>query len=223
MELDKSLKVDFLSEIKGIIQQARTNAVRSVDFCRVQMYWTLGKRIFEEEQDGKERADYGAYLLKNLSKELVPEFGSGFSYRQLAFCRQFYKTYPIVNALRSQFNWTQYRLLIQIDNPDKREYYELEAMNNCWTARELERQINSGLYERLLLSNDKEAVLAVARSIVPTFKKVDTIRKTPNMISVKEPPFVSIMSDTNQKKLFFSNSGVAFQASNEKGANVQSV
>ena len=163
MELDKSLKVDFLSEIKGIIQQARTNAVRSVDFCRVQMYWTLGKRIFEEEQDGKERADYGAYLLKNLSKELVPEFGSGFSYRQLAFCRQFYKTYPIVNALRSQFNWTQYRLLIQIDNPDKREYYELEAMNNCWTARELERQINSGLYERLLLSNDKEAVLAVAR------------------------------------------------------------
>ena len=163
MELDKSLKVDFLSEIKGIIQQARTNAVRSVDFCRVQMYWTLGKRIFEEEQDGKERADYGAYLLKNLSKELVPEFGSGLSYRQLAFCRQFYKTYPIVNALRSQFNWTQYRLLIQIDNPDKREYYELEAMNNCWTARELERQINSGLYERLLLSNDKEAVLAVAR------------------------------------------------------------
>ena len=163
MELDKSLKVDFLSEIKGIIQQARTNAVRSVDFCRVQMYWTLGKRIFEEEQDGKERADYGAYLLKNLSKELVPEFGSGFSYRQLAFCRQFYKTYPIVNALRSQFNWTQYRLLIQIDNPDKREYYELEAMNNCWTARELERQINSGLYECLLLSNDKEAVLAVAR------------------------------------------------------------
>ena len=68
-----------------------------------------------------------------------------------------------MNALRSQFNWTQYRLLIQIDNPDKREYYELEAMNNCWTARELERQINSGLYERLLLSNDKEAVLAVAR------------------------------------------------------------
>ena len=62
MELDKSLKVDFLSEIKGIIQQARTNAVRSVDFCRVQMYWTLGKRIFEEEQDGKERADYGCLL-----------------------------------------------------------------------------------------------------------------------------------------------------------------
>ena len=95
MELDKSLKVDFLSEIKGIIQQARTNAVRSVDFCRVQMYWTLGKRIFEEEQDGKERADYGAYLLKNLSKELVPGIWQWVSYRQLAFCRQFYKTYQL--------------------------------------------------------------------------------------------------------------------------------
>lgn len=162
-ELDKSLRIDFLSEIKRIIQQSRTNAVRSVDFCRVQMYWALGKRILEEEQEGKERAEYGAFLLKKLSKELVPEFGSGFSYRQLAFCRQFYKNYPIVNALRSQFNWTQYRLLIQIDNSDKREYYELETLNNCWTARELERQINSGLYERLLLSNDKEAVLSVAR------------------------------------------------------------
>lgn len=167
-ELDKSLRIDFLSEIKRIIQQSRTNAVRSVDFCRVQMYWALGKRILEEEQEGKERAEYGAFLLKKLSKELVPEFGSGFSYRQLAFCRQFYKNYPIVNALRSQFNWTQYRLLIQIDNSDKREYYELETLNNCWTARELERQINSGLYGRLLLSNDKEAVLSVARKIFAT-------------------------------------------------------
>ena len=77
--------------------------------------------------------------------------------------RQFYKMYPIASALRSQFNWTQYKQLIAISDDYKREYYELEAMNNCWTARELERQINSQLYERLLLSNDKESVLAVAR------------------------------------------------------------
>lgn len=153
----------FLGEIKKIIDASRRNAVRSVDFCRVQMYWHLGKRIFEEEQQGKERADYGTYLIKNLASELEPEYGSGFSYRQLAFCRQFYRLFPIVNALRSQLNWTQYRLLIQIDDPDKREYYELESVNNAWTARETERQINSMLYERLLLSNDKEAVLAVAR------------------------------------------------------------
>ena len=112
---------------------------------------------------GKDRADYGTYLIKNLAKQLEPEYGSGFSVRQLEMCRQFYRLYPIANALRSQLNWTQYRLLIQIEDPDKRLYYELESVNNNWTARETERQINSQLYERLLLSNDKEAVLAVAR------------------------------------------------------------
>lgn len=158
------LHIDALySEVRKIIESSRANAVRSVDFCRVQMYWQLGKRIVDEEQKGKERADYGAYILQNLAKRLEPEFGSGFSYRQLKFCRQFYRTYPIGNALRSQLNWTQYRLLIQIPDPDKREYYELESVNNGWTGRETERQINSMLYERLLMSNDKESVLAVAR------------------------------------------------------------
>ena len=112
----------------------------------------------------KDRADYSTYLIRNLAEQIEPEFGSGFSYRQLNWCRQFYRSYPIVNALRSQLNWFQYRLLIQIDNDDKREYYELEAVKNNWTGRELERQIHSLLYERLLLSNDKEAVLAVARN-----------------------------------------------------------
>ena len=150
-------------DIRQIIETSRSNAVRSVDFCRVQMYWQLGRRIFEEEQQGKERADYGTYLLQNLAKRLEPEFGSGFSYRQLKFCRQFYRTYPNRNTLRSQLNWSQYRRLIQIDDPNKREYYELESANNAWTARETGRQIDSMLYERLLMSNDKESVLAVAR------------------------------------------------------------
>ena len=151
------------TEVREIIASARQNATRSVDFCRVQMYWNIGKRILETEQEGKERAEYGSYLLKNLAKKLEPEYGTGFSYRQLQFCRQFYRMYPIANALRSQFNWTQYRLLLAIPDDYKREYYELEAVNNAWTAREMERQINSQLYERLLLSNDKESVLAVAR------------------------------------------------------------
>ena len=153
----------LIADIRNIIDVARNQAVRSVDFCRVQMYWHMGKRIFEEEQQGKDRADYGNYLIKNLAKQLQPEYGSGFSVRQLEMCRQFYRLYPIANALRSQLNWTQYRMLIQIDDTHKREYYELEAVNNCWTSRELERQIHSQLYERLLLSNDKDAVLAVAR------------------------------------------------------------
>lgn len=150
-------------EVREIITSARQNAVRSVDFCRVQMYWQIGRRILEEEQKGKERADYGSYLLKNLAKKLEPEYGSGFSVRQLEMCRQFYRIYPNANTVCSQLNWSQYKLLISIPDEYKREYYQLEAVNNAWTKRELERQINSQLYERLLLSNDKESVLAVAR------------------------------------------------------------
>lgn len=127
------------------------------------MYWHIGKRIMEEEQQGKERADYGTYLIRKLAKTMEPEFGSGFGVRQLERCRQFYKLFPIASTLRTQLNWSQYKLLISISDSDKREYYELETVNNNWTGRELERQINSMLYERLLLSNDKESVLAVAR------------------------------------------------------------
>lgn len=152
----------FISDIRTIILSARESAIRSVDTVRVQMYWKLGERIFIEEQKGQDRAEYGAYLLQNVALEIEKEFGSGFSVRQLERARQFYRTYPIATALRTQLNWYQYRLLIQIDDKDKREYYELEATNNNWTGRELERQINSGLYERLLLSNDKKAVLEVA-------------------------------------------------------------
>ncbi len=170
------MKKEAKKIIRSIIDKARSTAVRSVDFCRVQMYWNIGKRIFEEEQQGKERADYGAYLIKNLAKELEPEYGSGFGERQLKFCRQFYRTYPIGNTLRSQLNWSQYRLLIQIPDPDKREYYELESVNNAWTARETERKINSMLYERLLLSNDKESVLAVARKERIPEKTVEIIK-----------------------------------------------
>lgn len=154
---------NLYNEVRVIIATARQNAVRSVDFCRVQMYWNIGKRIFETEQQGKERAEYGSYLLKNLAKRLEPEYGTGFSVRQLELCRQFYRIYPIANTLYSQLNWSQYKLLIAISDEYKREYYQLEAVNNCWTKRELERQINTQLYERLLLSNDKESVLAVAR------------------------------------------------------------
>lgn len=177
-KLSKPFPGTLIDDARKIIEAARANAVRSVDYCRVQMYWNLGRRIFEEEQQGKDRADYGSYLIKNLASHLEFEYGSGFSERQLKFCRQFYRLYPIGNALRSQLNWTQYRFLIQIDDPAKREYYELESVNNAWTARETERQINSKLYERLLLSNDKESVLAVARK--------ERIPETPQEI-IKSP------------------------------------
>lgn len=162
----------IITDIKQIIAQSRENAVRAVDFQRVLMYWHIGKRIFEEEQQGQERADYGAYLIKYLAKQLEPELGSSFSYRNLNWYRQFYRTFPIVNALRSQLNWTQYRQLLRINDPDKREFYIGESIKNNWSSRQLERQINSSLYERLLLSNDKETVLAVANNqLIPSDPK----------------------------------------------------
>lgn len=158
-----AISTQFISDIRDIIITSRNTAIRSVDFERVRMYWKLGERIVIEEQEGKERAEYGTYLIPNLARSIETEFGSGFSIRQLERARQFYRTYPIASALRTQFNWSQYKLLIHIEDNDKREYYEHETLNNNWTGRELERQINSGLYERLLLSNDKKAVLEVAR------------------------------------------------------------
>lgn len=154
---------NLVSEIRSIIETSRSNAVRSVDFCRVQMYWQIGRRIVEEEQGGQARAEYGKSLIKNLAKELEPEFGSGFGKRQLDYSKKFYLEFPIVHTLYAQLNWSQYKWLLDIADKDKREYYILETINNSWTARQMKRQINSMLYERLLLSNDKESVLAMAR------------------------------------------------------------
>jgi len=153
----------LLQKIVSLIEEAKENAIRSVDFHRVQLYWHIGSYIFEEEQQGKERAEYGKYIVKYLSQNLTPIYGSGFSTRQLYQSIQFYKTFPIVNALRSQLSWSQYRLLIRLEDVDKRTFYIYESVKNHWTSRQLERQINSHLYERLLLSNNKESVLAVAK------------------------------------------------------------
>ncbi|MAD46038.1 MAG: hypothetical protein CMH98_13640 [Oceanospirillaceae bacterium] len=153
----------LLTDARSIITTAQSNAMRSVEFHRVEMYWQLGERIFVEQQQQQDRAEYGSYLITSLAQELESEFGSGFSKRQLELSRQFYRCYPIANALCSQLNWFQYRLLIRITDADKREYYQLEAVKNRWSGKELERQINAQLYERLLVSNDKDAVLAIAR------------------------------------------------------------
>lgn len=158
------IETSIIQDIRQIIHRSREHAIRAVDFQRVLMYWHIGQRIFEQEQQGQKRADYGSYLIKILAKELEPEFGSGFGRRQLELFRQFYRAFPITTALRSQLSWTQYRRLIQISDPNKREFYLAESCKNNWSSRQLERQINSSLYERLLLSNDSASVLAVAKN-----------------------------------------------------------
>jgi len=154
----------LISDIKAIIAQSKDRAIRAVDHQRTLMYWHIGRRIFEEEQEGKDRADYGTYLIKHLSEQLQPEFGSGFSVRQLERYRQFYRTFPIASTLWTQLSWSQYKLLVSLDTEDQRAFYIAETIKNNWTVRQLERQINSSLYERLLMSNDKESVLAIARN-----------------------------------------------------------
>jgi len=163
---DNALQISqtkLVQDVQVIINTAKNNAIRSIDFERVQMYWKIGERIVVEEKHNQERAEYGKYVVENLAKVLSEEHGSGFSKRVLHQAVAFYKAYPIVNALRSQLNWLQYRLLSRLTDETKREYYELEAVKNNWSGRELERQINSLFYERLLLSTDKKAMMEIAK------------------------------------------------------------
>lgn len=163
------LKPELLVAVRSLLTQARAEAVQAVDAKRVHLYWHIGRMIVEEEQQGADRAAYGTFLVQGLADTLQPQFGSGFSRRQLYWYVQFYRTFPIVSAVRTPFSWTHYKTLISLDNSDKREFYLAEATKNNWSARQLERQVNSQLFERLLLSSDVAAVLAVARhSTLPT-------------------------------------------------------
>jgi predicted nuclease of restriction endonuclease-like (RecB) superfamily len=154
----------LLSSIRHIILQSRQSAVRSVNHALTLMYWHIGQAIVEDEQQGHQRAVYGKALIKTLSETLVAEYGENFSGRNLQLSRQLYLTFPNVNALSSHLSWTHYKALMRLGGADQRTFYSAETEKNGWTVRQLERQINSQLYERLLLSQDKESVLAIARS-----------------------------------------------------------
>ncbi|QXV66302.1 DUF1016 family protein [Mucilaginibacter sp. 21P] len=154
----------IIDEIKGIISNAQINAIRAVDHQRVIMYWNIGKRIFEEEQHGRERAVYGERLIGFLAEQLKPQFGEGFAIRNLNRIRQFYRKFPIVSTAWTQLSWSHFRFLLTIPNDEKIDFYLQESVKNNWTARQLDRQIGSQLYERLLLSTNKESVLSVARN-----------------------------------------------------------
>lgn len=194
--IGEAVSQKLLADARQIIDTARANAVRSVDFNRVMMYWNLGRRVFEEEQHGKDRAEYGARIIRGLAERLEPEYGSGFGIRQLEQSRRFYRFYPIAHTLYAQLNWSQYKLLISIEDAQKREYYQLEAVSHCWTKRELERQIHSQLWERLCLSNDKEAILAVARK--------ERIPETPQEI-IKDPMRLEFLGLEKKAKYYESD------------------
>ena len=143
----------FFADVAKLLQEGRAKVRVAVNFAMVETYWNIGKRIVEQEQQGKERANYGDYLIVNLSRHLGGTFGKGFSIANLKNFRMFYLTWPddtIGYTLRSQLSWSHIRLIMRLDSDSSRKYYLNEAREQGWSVRVLERNIRSGYYKRLL-------------------------------------------------------------------------
>lgn len=175
MKKDKTTSVwdaDFIVEIKRIINNARQKAYAAINSAMVEAYWQLGKRIVEQEQQGKGRADYGTQLLKSLSKELTDEFGKGFSVGSLYYYRQFYMTFPDIFATPWRIlTWSHYKRLLQVTNAKARAWYLKEAAEQMWSYRTLDRNIGTQYYERLLLSQHKEIVETEMKTLTENFEQ----------------------------------------------------
>lgn len=171
--------------VKQILEEARKTVYSAVNFAMVQAYWNIGRIIVEEEQRGKVKADYGEYLIKVLAERLTNEFGKGFTVSNLKYFRQFYLSFLIGHAVRgqslptqkghavrdelpiihSELSWTHYRLLLKVERADVRKFYMEECIAANWSTRQLERQINSLYYERLLSSRNKTRVRAEIKKL----------------------------------------------------------
>ena len=149
---------DIYSEIKETLLLSRNQAYSAVNFAMVQAYWQIGRIIVEHEQNGNVRADYGKSVLQELSGRLTKDFGKGFSVRTLQQMKKFYLVFPNTNALRSQLTWTHYRLLLSVENERARQWYMDEAIASAWSSRQLERQISTLYYERILASKEQTPV-----------------------------------------------------------------
>jgi predicted nuclease of restriction endonuclease-like (RecB) superfamily len=149
---------NFYLEIKELLHSAKNRVYQTINTTMTETYFEIGKRIVEEEQGGETRAEYGSALLKNLSSELMREFGKGYSEQNLKNMRQFYLVYQKRQTVSSEFklSWSHYIFLTRIENINERNFYEIESIENSWSLRELKRQFNSGLFERLSLSSDKQ-------------------------------------------------------------------
>ncbi|HJJ28216.1 MAG TPA: PDDEXK nuclease domain-containing protein [Methanocorpusculum sp.] len=200
------LRTDFLSRIHTLLQNARQTVKTAVNTAMVYTYYEIGRLIVEEEQNGNSRAEYGKYIIQQLSRELTGEYGKGYSITNLKQMRQFYTVYSqtqIGQTLSDQFktgqtidknspqqainssepqkfclSWSHYLFLMRIQNSGERQYYEIESYKNDWSLNELKRQYNSSLYERLSLSKNKEEIMRLA--------SVGQIIETPRDI-VKDP------------------------------------
>ena len=168
-----------INEIKQILTEAREKVARTVNNELLLAYWNIGRVIVESEQAGSEKAEYGKQLLKSLSKELTRELGKGFSRSNLQNMRLLYLNYPICQSLSGKLSFTHYCELFSVSDKNARSFYEQEAQNSNWSVRELKRQINTSLFERLLLSDgnsNKEKVLALASQGMQYSKPSDILK-----------------------------------------------
>ena len=188
---------DLYLKIKNILQSARDNVYRHINFVMVEAYWNIGQQIVEDEQRGKDRAEYGLYLIKELSLRLTKEFGKGFSQRNLRNMRQFYICFPIWQTLSAQLSWSHYTLLLRIENSNAREWYAKESIASNWSVRALERQIGTFYYERIISSKEQQSVVAEAAD------NTKDLLLTPKDI-IKDP-YVLEFLDLKQNNAFYEN------------------
>ncbi len=171
----------IINEIKQVLTEAREKVTRTVNNELLLAYWNIGKIIVENEQAGLQKAEYGKQLLKSLSKELTNELGKGFSVSNLQYMRRFYLEYENQQTLSVKLSWSHYCELLNVSDKQARSFYQQESINSSWSVRELKRQIETSLFERLLLSNgsgNKEKVLALANQGVQ-YNRPNDILKDP--------------------------------------------
>ncbi len=221
MELKNSpKKQDCYLQIKNILKEARTQVYRQVNFIMVQAYWNVGKVIVEEEQQGQIKAGYGKKLVETLSKKLTKDFGKGFDPSNLWNIRKFFYMFPILDALRRELSWTHYRHIMRIDNETARKFYLQECANSRWSTRELDRQINTMLFERLAISKDKIKIKQLAEKGQIIESPQDAIKDPyileflgwPEDHSFSEKDLESALIDDLQKFLLELGKGYSFVA-----------
>ena len=174
-----NLSNSLVNEIKIILETARQNVARHVNNELLTAYWNIGRIVVEHEQGKNGRAEYGTRALTELSKTLTSEFGKGFSVSNIQFMRRFYQTYQIQQTVSVKLSWSHYCELLSISDENKRRFYENETVNSGWSVRELKRQINTSLYERLLLSDgktNKKTVLSLAQHGIQMSSPMDIIK-----------------------------------------------
>ncbi len=182
-KLERNINLDFYNKIAELLKNARSKVVQTVNKTMVYTYFEIGRTIVEEEQKGKKRAEYGKQIIKELSQKLTREFGKGFSTTNLKQMRQFYLTYSKSQTLSDQFekfdfqlSWSHYLFLMKVDNPDERKFYEIESISNGWSLRELQRQFDTALFERLVLSRDKKGIKELSKKGQIITKPNDTVK-----------------------------------------------